>query len=138
MLRVYNLLLPVARAAARLASTRHAKLRAGIAGRRGAEARLLALAPRIGGRCVWIHTASVGEYEQARPIAALLRERHPDLAILHTFFSPSGYEYARRLGESEHIEYLPEDTPGRRNNPGAGSPALPPHQLSQGRTSPAA
>jgi 3-deoxy-D-manno-octulosonic-acid transferase len=42
-----------------------------------------------------------------------VRERHPDLAILHTFFSPSGYEYARKLGESEHIEYLPEDTPGR-------------------------
>ena len=113
MLRVYNLLLPMARAAARLASPRNAKLHAGLTGRRGAEARLHALAQRIAGRCVWIHTASVGEYEQARPIAALLRQLHPDLAILHTFFSPSGYEFARKLGESEHIEYLPEDTPGR-------------------------
>jgi 3-deoxy-D-manno-octulosonic-acid transferase len=57
-----------------------------------------------------MHSTSVGEYEQARPVAALVRERFPDLVVLHTFFSPSGYEYARRLGEAAHVDYLPEDS----------------------------
>lgn len=110
MLATYNALLPAARAAARLASRSSAKLRDGLAGRHGLEARLAAIGRAHAGRLVWIHTTSVGEYEQARPLVALLRERRPDLSILHTFFSPSGYVYARRLGEARLVEYLPEDT----------------------------
>jgi len=111
MLRTYNALLPLARVAARLAAGRRPKLRAGLEGRRGAVARLAAFGAVHGGRCVWFHAASVGEYEQTRPIAAILRERRPDLVPLQTFFSPSGYEYAARLGEAPHFDYLPEDTP---------------------------
>ncbi len=111
MLWAYNTLLPVARAGARLAAARRSKLRAGLAGRRGVGARLAAFGAAHAGRTVWFHSTSVGEYEQARPITSLLRARHPDLAILHTFFSPSGFEYAKRLGEAEHFDYLPEDTP---------------------------
>lgn len=111
MLRTYNALLPLARAAVRLAAARRPKLRAGLAGRRGALARLADFGAAHGGRCVWFHAASVGEYEQTRPITTLLRDRRPDLVPLQTFFSPSGYEYAARLGEAPHFDYLPEDTP---------------------------
>jgi 3-deoxy-D-manno-octulosonic-acid transferase len=111
MQRAYNAMLPGLRAGFRLWAWRRPKLRAGLRGRRGLQDRLQAFGAAHGGRCVWMHSASVGEYEQARPVATLVRERHPELAILHTFFSPSGFEYARRLGEAAHIEYLPEDTP---------------------------
>jgi len=111
MLWAYNALLPAARLAVRALAPFRPKLRAGLAGRRGALERLEALGRRAGGRLVWMHTSSVGEYEQARPIAALLRQHHADLEILHTFFSPSGHEFAHRLGEALHVEYLPEDTP---------------------------
>ena len=42
--------------------------------------------------CVWVHAASVGEFEQARPIIERLRAEHPCEKIVLTFFSPSGYE----------------------------------------------
>jgi 3-deoxy-D-manno-octulosonic-acid transferase len=108
--RTYDALVPVLRAGARVLATRRPKVRAGIEGRRGLATRLAAFGAAHAGRCVWMHSASVGEYEQARPVAALVRERRPECVVLHTFFSPSGYEYARRLGETEHIEYLPEDS----------------------------
>ncbi|MFQ5599647.1 MAG: 3-deoxy-D-manno-octulosonic acid transferase [Candidatus Krumholzibacteriia bacterium] len=113
MLWLYNVLLVPVRTALRLATPWNRKLQAGMRGRRGAETRLRALGPELRGRVVWLHSTSVGEYEQARPIAALLGQRLPDLEILHTFFSPSGFDYATRLGEARHVEYLPEDSPGR-------------------------
>lgn len=111
MLALYNALLPVAHLGAALAAPWHAKLRAGRRGRRGVVGRLLARAPELAGRLVWLHSTSVGEYEQARPVAALLGTARPDLAILHTFFSPSGHDYAARRGEAAHFDYLPFDRP---------------------------
>ena len=102
--------MPLLRGGARLAAARRPKVRAGLEGRRGLQARLAAFGAAHAGRCVWMHSASVGEYEQARPVAKALRARHPDITLLQTFFSPSGFEYARRLGETEHVEYLPEDS----------------------------
>lgn len=112
MIWLYNALLPAGRLAVRALAPWMPKVRQGLAGRRGVQARFASLGAACAGRNVWIHSTSVGEYEQARPVAALLRERRPDLEIVHTFFSPSGYEYARRLGEAVHFDYLPEDTPG--------------------------
>jgi 3-deoxy-D-manno-octulosonic-acid transferase len=112
MLRLYNALLPGARLGLEVAAGFRPKIAAGLRGRRGLAERLAALGRSAAGNLVWMHSASVGEYEQARPLAALVRRHRPDLAVLHTFFSPSGHEYARRLGEAEHLEYLPAD--GRR------------------------
>ncbi len=110
MLWLYNAILPAATWGARLAAPWNEKLREGLRGRRGAAERLQARAARLAERAVWFHTTSVGEYEQARPLAALLRERQSHLETLHTFFSPSGHRYATRLGEAAHVEYLPEDS----------------------------
>jgi 3-deoxy-D-manno-octulosonic-acid transferase len=108
----YNALLPAARVAVRVAAARSPKLRAGLAGRAGVVERFAAFGAQHRRRCVWMHAASVGEYEQLRPVAALFGERRPDLAVLHTFFSPSGYQYAARLREAAHFDYVPEDSPG--------------------------
>ncbi len=126
VLLAYDALVPVLRLGARAGAFVAPKLRAGLAGRRGLQARWRERARTHAGPWVWMHAASVGEYEQARPVAALMRANHPEIAVLHTFFSPSGYEYARRLGEADHIEYLPEDT---RAAVGAAFDALQPRAL---------
>ena len=64
-------------------------------------------------RYVWFHAASLGEFEQGRPVMERLRESHPEYRIVLTFFSPSGYESAKKYQSADIICYLPFDT--RRN-----------------------
>ena len=59
----------------------------------------------------WFHAASLGEFEQARPVLEEYRRRHPDHQILVTFFSPSGYEVRKNYALADAICYLPMDTP---------------------------
>ena len=61
-------------------------------------------------RYVWFHAASLGEFEQGRPIMEQLRRDHPELKILLTFFSPSGYEVRKNYEGADIICYLPLDT----------------------------
>ena len=63
--------------------------------------------------CVWIHAASVGEFEQARPLIEQLREEQPHRRIVLTFFSPSGYEMRKDYDKADAVLYLPFAT--RRN-----------------------
>lgn len=58
----------------------------------------------------WFHFASLGEFEQGRPVMEKLKEREPGLKIIITFFSPSGYELRKNYSGAEHIFYLPLDT----------------------------
>lgn len=62
-------------------------------------------------RLAWFHCASLGEFEQGRPILENFRQQHPDFLILLTFFSPSGYEVRRAYAGADFILYLPLDTP---------------------------
>ena len=59
---------------------------------------------------VWVHAASLGEFEQGRPIMERLRKEHPEYKILLTFFSPSGYEVRKNYEGADIITYLPLDT----------------------------
>lgn len=61
-------------------------------------------------RYIWFHAASLGEFEQGRPLIEHLRETHPEYKILLTFFSPSGYEVRKNYEEADIICYLPLDT----------------------------
>lgn len=63
-----------------------------------------------GSRYVWFHAASLGEFEQGRPIMERFRREHPEFKILLTFFSPSGYEVRKNYGGADIICYLPLDT----------------------------
>ncbi len=62
-------------------------------------------------RYVWVHAASLGEFEQGRPIIESIREQHPDYKVLLTFFSPSGYEVRKDYQGADIVCYLPLDTP---------------------------
>ncbi|MBQ7855478.1 MAG: 3-deoxy-D-manno-octulosonic acid transferase [Alistipes sp.] len=64
-----------------------------------------------GERIVWIHVASLGEFEQGRPIIEKIRSERPEYKILVTFFSPSGYEIRKNYAGADYIFYLPADTP---------------------------
>ena len=59
---------------------------------------------------VWFHAASLGEFEQGRPLMEQLRREHPEYRILLTFFSPSGYEVRKNYEGADIICYLPLDT----------------------------
>ena len=59
---------------------------------------------------VWFHAASLGEFEQGRPLMERLRQEHPEYKILLTFFSPSGYEVRKDYEGADIITYLPLDT----------------------------
>lgn len=64
-------------------------------------------------RRIWIHVASVGEFEQARPVIERLRREHPEVQIVLTFFSPSGYNLRKGYDKVDAVTYLPFAT--RRN-----------------------
>lgn len=62
-------------------------------------------------KVIWIHAASLGEYEQAVPVIKELRKIYPEHKILLTFFSPSGYEIKKNSSLADVVTYLPLDTP---------------------------
>ncbi len=61
---------------------------------------------------VWFHCASLGEFEQGRPVIESFRKEFPNYKILLTFFSPSGYEARKDYKEADYVFYLPLDTAG--------------------------
>lgn len=65
-----------------------------------------------GERYVWFHAASLGEFEQGRPLMERLRREHPEYKIVLTFFSPSGYEVRKNYDGADIVCYLPFDTAG--------------------------
>src|SRR5690606_22990973 len=59
---------------------------------------------------IWMHCASVGEFEQGRPVLEKIRREFPQYKIILTFFSPSGYELRKNYAGANHVWYLPWDT----------------------------
>ncbi|WP_340153722.1 glycosyltransferase N-terminal domain-containing protein [uncultured Marivirga sp.] len=59
---------------------------------------------------VWFHCASLGEFEQGRPVMEAFKKDHPNFFILLTFFSPSGYEVRKNYELADYICYMPLDT----------------------------
>jgi len=109
LLRLYRTAAPLAAGLLPAAGIFSAKMRRGVEGRRGLDARLAAAAESLQ-ECLWFHVTSVGEYEQARPVIAALRaEGRGPIAVTH--FSPSGYDFARRRPCADFHDYLPFDSP---------------------------
>ncbi|MGP8215288.1 MAG: 3-deoxy-D-manno-octulosonic acid transferase [Bacteroidia bacterium] len=59
---------------------------------------------------IWYHCASLGEFEQGRPVIEAFRQKFPQYKILLTFFSPSGYEVRKDYSSADYVFYLPLDT----------------------------
>ncbi|PIE84122.1 MAG: 3-deoxy-D-manno-octulosonic acid transferase [Bacteroidia bacterium] len=94
----------------RLAALWHPKAAQMVRGRRGWRGALGRAMQGREGRVVWFHCASLGEFEQGRPIMEAFMQQHPDWRLVVTFFSPSGYNVRRDYELAEAVLYLPLDT----------------------------
>ena len=106
---MYNLIIYLYLLGVAVASLFNEKVRKMWRGERDAF-RILREKVEPGARYVWFHAASLGEFEQGRPLMERLRGEHPELKILLTFFSPSGYEVRKNYQGADIICYLPLDT----------------------------
>ncbi len=97
-------------AGARLAARWNPKVQKWVEGRRDLMERLRKAIPK-GERIIWFHSASLGEFEQGRPVMEAVRQQMPEYKILLTFFSPSGYEIRKNYNGADYIFYMPFDKP---------------------------
>lgn len=106
---LYNTVLLLYSLAIRFVSPFHKKARLITKGRKESLERIKKF-QRFQNRLVWFHAASLGEFEQGRPVIEALKEKEPDTVIVLTFFSPSGYEIRKNYKGADHVFYLPQDT----------------------------
>lgn len=97
----------------RIASLWNVKARLWVRGRRNWKTRINGDNKITGGKIVWMHCASLGEFEQGRPLLEKIKQRHPEYTIVLTFFSPSGYEIRKNYNSADAVYYLPMD--GKQN-----------------------
>lgn len=93
----------------KIASLRNSKAKLWINGRKG---QLNKIRETFDGAAetVWVHCASLGEFEQARPLIKEIKKRYPNKKIILTFYSPSGYEVQKDFKGVDMVSYLPLDT----------------------------
>jgi 3-deoxy-D-manno-octulosonic-acid transferase len=108
---IYNLGILIYVLLAKVLSPFNSKARLWTSGRKNWE-ELLKKSVSPGDKNIWIHCASLGEFEQGRPVIELFRKEKPGFKIVLTFFSSSGYEIRKNYGLADYVCYLPADTPG--------------------------
>lgn len=106
---LYNLLVLIASAILRVLALVNTKLSLFVNGRKDTFSILKKYISKED-KVIWIHAASLGEYEQGLPILEELKRRYPSHKIILTFFSPSGYEVKKNSKVADVICYLPLDT----------------------------
>lgn len=109
---LYSLGISAYAAGVKAAALRNPKARLLAAGQRDVWS-LLEEKTEPGARYIWVHAASLGEFEQGRPLIERIRRERPEYRILLTFFSPSGYEIRKNYDGADCVCYLPFDTPRR-------------------------
>jgi len=107
---IYNIGICFYSFALRIASLFNDKAKLFVRGRKHWRARYAQVFQQRKAACVWVHCASLGEFEQARPLIEALRAQESDLCIVVTFFSPSGYEVRKNYDLADAVFYLPLDT----------------------------
>ncbi|HTB25081.1 MAG TPA: glycosyltransferase N-terminal domain-containing protein [Puia sp.] len=106
---LYNLFLWIYQVCIRIVSPWNRKAAAWINGRKGIFKTILNAGIK-GKKRVWMHCASLGEFEQGRPVIESMRKLYPDITVIISFFSPSGYEIRKNYTGADHIFYLPMDS----------------------------
>lgn len=106
---LYTVLIYIANFGLKIAALFVPKLKLFVSGRKDV---LLKLKEHVNGEkpVVWVHAASLGEFEQGRPIIEEIKKEYPKHQIVLTFFSPSGYEIRKNYELADVVCYLPMDT----------------------------
>lgn len=88
------------------------KIKLGLEGRKNLRQRLTHFRSSLptNAKIVWFHAASLGEFEQGRPVMEAFRKDYPEYQIVLTFFSPSGYEIRKNYAGADFVCYMPVDT----------------------------
>lgn len=106
---LYSIAIAFYAVAIRVAALFNEKAKLFVAGRKNWEQNLKAkINPAA--KYIWVHCASLGEFEQGRPLIEAVKEQFPAYKIVLTFFSPSGYEIRKNYALADVISYLPLDT----------------------------
>jgi len=112
---VYNTGIRAYTSAIKTASIFNNKAKLWVDGRKNIFTKLEADFKQNTAKIIWIHAASLGEFEQGRPLIEELKQKFPEKKILLTFFSPSGFEIRKNYEKADYIYYLPADTPKNAN-----------------------
>jgi 3-deoxy-D-manno-octulosonic-acid transferase len=108
---LYNIFLLLYSLGIRVSSFWNPKAQKWIRGRKNVFAAINGQPLTNNGQLIWMHCASLGEFEQGRPLLEELKSKNVKLKIVLTFFSPSGYEVMKDYKVADHIFYLPMDSP---------------------------
>lgn len=106
---LYDLFVFLYPVAARVLSLSNEKARKWVQGRKNVFDKISANTPD-GAKVVWVHCASLGEFEQGRPLIEAIRHNYPGVRVVLTFFSPSGYEVQKDYSGADGVYYLPMDS----------------------------
>lgn len=112
-LLIYNIVIHLYAVSIRIAALWNPKAKMWVRGRKGLYKRLQEVMANNTRPVVWMHSSSLGEFEQGRPLLEKTREQYPQTLIVVTFFSPSGYEAVKGTTTADHLFYLP--MPGRKS-----------------------
>ena len=107
---IYNIFIFVYPKLIAIAAIRNQKAKQWIEGRENVYQLIINKLQNNIDKIIWMHCASLGEFEQGRPVLEELRKAHPDYKILLTFFSPSGYEVRKDYPGADIVCYLPMDS----------------------------
>jgi 3-deoxy-D-manno-octulosonic-acid transferase len=110
MVILYNFAIFLLGLGLRIAGLFHPKAKAFVTGRKSWYKKMKEAFRANRSPLLWIHCASLGEFEQGRPIIEAMKSEFPDHKILLTFFSPSGYEVRQNYQYADFVFYLPLDT----------------------------
>lgn len=106
---LYSIAISMYAVAIRVAALFNEKAKLFVAGRKNWEQNLkLKIDPTA--KYIWVHCASLGEFEQGRPLIEAIKEQFAEYKIVLTFFSPSGYEIRKNYALADVVAYLPLDT----------------------------
>ncbi|MBP3354613.1 MAG: 3-deoxy-D-manno-octulosonic acid transferase [Bacteroidales bacterium] len=108
---IYNLGIYLYKQAVKLVSARNPKAKLMVEGHKTLFSDLESKIEK-GEKYIWIHSSSLGEFEQGRPIIEKIKKTNPKEKILLTFFSPSGYTVRKDYPLADVVSYLPFDLPG--------------------------